>query len=35
LQSFLIAFNEQVQNIENSKASFVEDKKSKNMFWQT
>jgi len=32
LQSFLVAFNEQVQNIEKSKAPFVEDKKSKNMW---
>jgi len=31
LQSFLFAFNEQVQNIEKSKASFVEDRKLKNM----
>jgi len=31
LQSFLVAFNEQVQNIEKSKASCVEDRKSKNM----
>jgi len=35
LQSFLVAFMEQVQNIENSKAPFVEDRKSKNMLWQT
>jgi len=35
LQSFLVAFNEQVQNIEKSKASFLEDRKSKNMLWQT
>jgi len=31
LQSLLVASNEQVQNIEKSKASFVEDRKSKNM----
>jgi len=35
LQSLLVASNEQVQNIEKSKASFVEDRKSKNMLWQT
>jgi len=35
LQSFLIAFHEQFQNIEKSKASFVEDRKSKSMFRQT
>jgi len=28
-------FNEQVQTIEKSKASFVEDRKSKNILWQT
>jgi len=31
LQSFVVAFNEQVKNTEKFKASFVEDRKSKNM----
>ena len=31
LRSLLVAFNEQVQNIEKSKAVFVEGRKSKNM----
>ena len=35
LQSFLVAFNKQVQNIENTKASFGEDRISKNLLWQT
>ena len=33
LQSFLVAFNEQVQNIEKFKILFVEYRKSKNMLW--
>ena len=31
LQSFVVAFNEQIKNTEKFKASFVEDRKSKNM----
>ena len=31
LRSFLVAFNEQVQNIKKSKTSFVEDRISRNM----